>query len=55
MCSAGSRHSSEVGGAEVEGLVERLAEYRDALRENDRERMRALLREGREMKERLEE
>ena len=40
---------------EVEGLVERLAEYRDALRENDRERMRALLREGREMKERLEE
>ena len=22
MCSAGSRHSSEVGGAEVEGLVE---------------------------------
>ena len=40
---------------EVEGLVARLAEYRDALRDNDPERMRQLLREGREIKERLEE
>lgn len=40
---------------EVEGLVERLTEYRDALRVGDRERMRALLREGREIKEKLEE
>ena len=40
---------------EVEGLVTRLAEYRDALRDNDPERMRQLLREGREIKERLEE
>ncbi len=38
---------------EVEGLVERLTEYRDALRNNDREGMRTLLREGRETKERL--
>ena len=40
---------------EVEGLVERLTEYRDALRNNDREGMRTLLREGRETKERLSE
>ena len=40
---------------EVEGLVERLKEYRDALRNNDREGMRTLLREGRETKERLSE
>lgn len=40
---------------EVEGLVQRLSEYRDALRDNDRERMRALLREGREVKESLED
>ena len=40
---------------EVEGLVERLTEYRDALRNNDREAMRTLLREGRETKERLSE
>ena len=39
---------------EVEGLVERLAAYRDALRDNDREGMRHLLREGREIKERLD-
>lgn len=38
---------------EVEGLVERLAAYRDALRDNDRDAMMALLREGREIKERL--
>ena len=39
---------------EVEGLVERLAEYRDALRDNDRDRMMQLLRDGREVKESLE-
>ena len=40
---------------EVEGLVERLTAYRDALRDNDRDAMKALLREGRETKERLSE
>ena len=39
---------------EVEGLVQRLTAYRDALRDNDRERMMQLLREGREIKESLE-
>ena len=38
---------------EVDGLVERLAAYRDALRDGDRDAMTALLREGREIKERL--
>ena len=38
---------------EVESLVDRLAAYRDALRDNDRDAMTALLREGRETKERL--
>ena len=40
---------------EVEGLVQRLTAYRDALQQGDREGMRALLREGRVVKERLEE
>ena len=40
---------------EVEGLVDRLTAYRDALRNNDRESMKALLKEGREIKERLSE
>ncbi len=40
---------------EVEGLVERLTAYRDALRDNDRDAMKALLKEGREVKERLSE
>lgn len=40
---------------EVEGLVQRLNAYRDALAAGDREQMRALLREGREMKESLDE
>ena len=40
---------------EVEGLVERLSAYRDALRDGDHEAMRALLKEGREIKEGLEE
>ena len=37
----------------VEDLVERMAEYRDALRDNNRGEMQRLLREGREHKERL--
>lgn len=40
---------------EVEGLVERLAAYRDALRDNDPAAMTQLLREGREIKEKLTE
>ena len=40
---------------EVEHIVERLTEYRDALRGGDRDAMRALLKEGREIKESLEE
>ncbi len=37
----------------VEDLVQRVTEYRDALRDNDRDAMKTLLREGREIKERL--
>lgn len=37
----------------VEDLVRRMTEYRDALRDGNREGMMALLREGRETKERL--
>ena len=37
----------------VEDLVQRMTEYRDALRDNDREGMLQLLKEGRETKERL--
>lgn len=40
---------------EVSGMVERLTEYRDALRDDDHERMHALLEEGRKIKESLEE
>lgn len=40
---------------EVDGLVQRLTQYRDALRDNDHEAMRTLLREGREVKEQLTE
>lgn len=40
---------------EIAGLVERLAEYRDALERGDRDAMRRLLREGREIKESLSE
>lgn len=39
----------------VEDLVQRVTEYRDALRDNDRDAMHNLLREGREIKERLME
>jgi len=37
----------------VEDLVQRMTEYRDALRDEDRQGMERLLREGRETKERL--
>lgn len=40
---------------EVEGLIDRLCAYRDALRDEKYEDMRRLLREGRETKERLSE
>ncbi|MBQ9306475.1 MAG: prephenate dehydrogenase/arogenate dehydrogenase family protein [Clostridia bacterium] len=40
---------------EIDGLIARLTDYRDALDREDREGMRALLREGRETKEGLEE
>ena len=40
---------------EISNLVENLAAYRDALANDDRETMRRLLREGREVKEKLEE
>ena len=40
---------------QLEGVVKRLTAYRDALQQGDRDGMRALLREGREVKERLEE
>ena len=39
----------------VDDLVERVTQYRDALRDNDRDAMQMLLREGREIKERLTE
>ncbi len=39
----------------VEDLVQRVTEYRDALRDNDRDGMMQLLKEGRETKERLME
>ena len=37
--------------SEIEGLIQRLEEYAAALRQNDREIMRLLLKEGRERKE----
>lgn len=40
---------------EIRGLIERLAAYGDALDSGDRETMKRLLREGREIKEALEE
>ena len=40
---------------EIANLVENLAAYRDALANDDRETMCRLLREGREVKEKLEE
>lgn len=40
---------------EVQGMIDRMTEYRDALAAEDSEALRALLREGREMKEMLDE
>jgi len=40
---------------EIDFIIDSLTEYRDALVENDAERLRALLREGRERKERIDE
>ena len=40
---------------QIETLIGNLAEYRDALKNRDEERLRFLLREGREIKEALEE
>ena len=40
---------------ETQHLIDRLTEYRDALQNRDEERLRALLREGREIKEALED
>lgn len=40
---------------ETQHLIDRLTEYRDALRDRDEEKLRQLLREGREIKEALEE
>ena len=41
--------------SETQHLIDRLTEYRDALRDRDEERLRQLLKEGREIKEALEE
>ena len=35
---------------EIDTLIDSLTEYRDAIREDDSERLRALLRDGREKK-----
>ena len=40
---------------ETEFLIDRLTEYRDALKDRDEKKLRALLREGRETKEALED
>jgi prephenate dehydrogenase len=40
---------------ELEGLIDRLGAYRDALAKEDSEALKTLLREGREVKESLEE
>ncbi|MBQ9985622.1 MAG: prephenate dehydrogenase [Oscillospiraceae bacterium] len=41
--------------SELDFIIDSLTEYRDALVENDAERLRSLLREGRERKERIDE
>ena len=41
--------------AETQNLIDRLTEYRDALKERDEEKLRQLLKEGREIKEALED
>ena len=40
---------------QVEALIQNMQEYYDALKDRDEERLRFLLREGREIKEALEE
>lgn len=40
---------------EVQGMIDRMIEYRDALADGDARRIRELLKEGREMKEALDE
>ena len=39
---------------EIESIIDSLTEYRDALRDGDRERMTEILREGRIAKERVD-
>jgi len=41
--------------AQTEALIDRLTEYRDALKERNAEKLKAILREGREIKEALED
>lgn len=41
--------------SQTQALIDRLTEYRDALRDRDADRLRAILKEGREIKEALEE
>ena len=41
--------------AELDFIIDSLSEYRDALVENDAERLCTLLREGRQRKERIDE
>ena len=41
--------------AETQHLIDRLTEYRDALRDRDETRLKALLKKGREIKEALED
>ena len=41
-------------GEEIDGIISALAEYRDALKDNDAERLCALLRDGRLAKERVD-
>ena len=40
---------------QVEALIERMCEYRDALKEKNADRLKAIMKEGRQIKEALEE
>ena len=46
--------NADLLGFELDSLVKALSEYRDALQAGDAERLKALLREGREKKEELD-
>ena len=46
--------NADVLGEELDGLVKALSEYRDALQAGDADRLKTLLREGREKKEELD-